>query len=254
MSARARLLALGVVSLLVVASLALLGFWQLKRLAWKEALIAEVETRAKAPAAPLDADWSALTSTHDEYRRVTLSGAFAKGRSAYLFATPLHPRPGDDTPGYLVITPLLLKDGRIALVNRGFIGADRAAMLEKDDNMAPLAPITITGLLRFDETPRWFQPTDDVKNKIFYTRNVAAIANALGIPHASRFIVDADADAPVAGPEAGQTRIAFPNNHLEYALTWFGLAGAWVVVAGIYLWSARRAPRAKSGAAESGVS
>ena len=254
MSARARLLALSVVSLLVVASLASLGFWQLRRLAWKEALIGEVETRAKAPAAPLDADWSALSAENDEYRHVTLSGAFAKGPSAYLFATPLHPRPGDDAPGYLVITPLLLADGRIALVNRGFIGADRAARLEKDDNMAPIAPVTISGLLRFDEAPRWFQPADDVAKRIFYTRTVAAIAHSLAMPHAAPFILDADADAPVAGPEAGQTRIAFPNNHLEYALTWFGLAGAWVVVAGIYLWSARRAPRPLPGAAESRVS
>ena len=254
MSARGRLLVMSLVSVVVVAALASLGVWQLRRLAWKEALIAEVETRAKAPATPLDGDWSALTAEHDEYRHVTLSGAFAKGPSAYLFATPLHPRPGDDTPGYLVITPLLLADGRIALVDRGFIGADRAAALEKDDNMAPIAPVTISGVLRFDEAPRWFQPADDVAKRIFYTRNVAKIAHALAMPGAAPFILDADADAPVAGPEAGQTRIVFPNNHLEYALTWFGLAGAWVVVAGIYLWTARRTQRLETSAADTGVS
>ena len=240
MSARARLLTLVLVSLVVVAGLSSLGFWQLRRLAWKEALIADVETRAKAPATPLADDWSTLTPEHDEYRHVTLTGAFAKGRSAYLFATPLHPRPGEDTPGFLVITPMLLADERIALVERGFIGADKAAALEKADNMTPIAPVTISGLLRFDEAARWFQPADDVADRIFYTRDVEAIAKSLGVAHAAPFILDADADAPVAGPEPGQTRINFPNNHLEYAWTWFGLAGAWVVVAAIYALSASR--------------
>ena len=230
MSARARLLTLVLVSLVVVAGLSSLGFWQLRRLAWKEALIADVETRAKAPATPLSDDWTQLTPDHDEYRHVTLTGIFAKGRSAYLFATPLHPRPGQDTPGLLVVTPMLLADDRITLVERGFIGAQDAPALEKADNMAPIAPVTISGLLRFDEAPRWFQPADDVANRVFYTREVAAIAKSLGIAHAAPFIVDADAGAPVNGPEPGQTRITFPNNHLEYAFTWFGLALAWAIL------------------------
>ena len=240
MSARARLLTLVLVSLVVVAGLSSLGFWQLRRLAWKEALIAEVDTRAKVPAVPLVDDWTKLTPDHDEYRHVTLKGVFAKSRSAYLFATPLHPRPGEDAPGFLVVTPVLLADERIVLVERGFIEAVKAAALEKADNMAPLAPVTISGLMRFDEASRWFQPADDVAHRVFYARNVAAVAKSLGIAHAAPFILDADADAPVGGPEPGQTRISFPNNHLEYAWTWFGLAGAWVVVAAIYALGARR--------------
>src|SRR5258708_34827919 len=102
-------------SLLAVAGLASLGFWQLRRLAWKEALIAEVDARVHAPAAPLDGSWDALGAATDEYRHVSLRGAFELKRDALIFATPLDPRPGADSPGFLVVTPLRLGDGRMAL-------------------------------------------------------------------------------------------------------------------------------------------
>ena len=75
---------------------------------------------------------------------------------------------------------------------------------------------------------------------MFYTRNVGPIAASLGVGGAAPFIVDADASASDGNLEAGQTRIAFPNNHLEYALTWFGLAIAWVVAFAVYARGALR--------------
>ena len=234
MSGRKSLAAFGAFSVLAVMLLASLGFWQLRRLAWKEALIAEVEARVHAPAAPLAASWTGLNAEVDEYRHVALHGVYDRSEAAFVFATPLHPRPGLDEPGFLVISPLKLDDGRIVLVDRGFIDAGQRDAFLVADRAAPPQPFNVTGLLRFDEPPRWFAPTDDPQGRVFYTRNVGAIAASLGLNAAAPFIVDADA-SPYSGVlDAGQTRIAFPNNHLEYAITWFGLAIAWIVAFAVY--------------------
>lgn len=242
MKARAGLAWFAVFSLVAVTLLASLGFWQLRRLAWKEALIAEVEGRAHAPPRPLEGHWQALSADKDEYRHVTLHGVFDASRDAFLFATPLNPRPGADQPGVLVITPLKLDDGRLALVDRGFIEAGKRDAFVKADAAAAHPTIEVSGLLRFDEPPRWFAPTDDLANRVFYTRNVGAIAASLGLADAAPFVLDADASPSSGALAAGQTRIVFPNSHLEYAVTWFGLALAWAVAFAIYARGALRAP------------
>jgi len=245
MTPRLKLALFGGFSLLAVAGLVSLGLWQLRRLAWKEALIAEVDARVHAPAAPIVRSWDALSAATDEYRHVSLRGAYDARRDAFIFATPLNPRPGADSPGFLVVTPLKLDDGRIALIDRGFIEASQRDAFVKADSAAAQPEAEVTGLLRFDEPPRWFAPTDDLADRVFYTRNVKAIAASLGLSHAAPFIVDADASASSGPLEGGQSRIAFPNNHLEYAITWFALAVAWAVAFAVYAWGAlKRAPAA----------
>jgi surfeit locus 1 family protein len=240
MSGRKGLVAFAVFSVLAVALLASLGFWQLKRLAWKEALIAEVDARAHAPATPLAASWAGLGADTDEYRHVALHGVYDRSAAAFLFATPLHPRPGQDEPGFLVISPLKLDDGRIVLVERGFVDAAKRDAFLAADRAAPSEPIDVAGLLRFDEPPRWFEPADDLAARVFYTRKVGAIATSLKLSAAAPFILDADASPESGVLAGGQTRIAFPNNHLEYAVTWFGLAIAWIVAFAVYAWGVAR--------------
>ncbi len=233
--------AFGVVSLIVVALLASLGFWQLRRLAWKEALIASVDARAHTEPvdAPPQAAWPALDPSAFEYAHLRAVGALEPKASALIFATPLDPKPGADGPGFLVVTPLRLGGGGSVLVSRGFIAQSKAQAFLAEDAKAAPAPVAFTGLARFDEPRRWFAPQDDLAAKTFYSRDVGAIAKALGVEDAAPFLIEAEASpgGPLAG---GQTRLAFANSHLAYALTWFALALAWAAAFGVFAWSRRR--------------
>jgi surfeit locus 1 family protein len=210
-----------------------LGSWQLSRLAWKNQLIAQVEQRAKAPAVTLPpaAAWPAMTADRDEYRRVTAQGTFRNDREAYVyFVAGDSNRPGTSGraqgQGYFVFAPLTLADGTTVLVNRGFVPADRRDPATRSAGQLA-GPVTITGLIRFAEPRGLFAAPDDPARRLFYTRDLPLIIKTLGLDPASTapFAIDADA-TPVPGglPQGGETRLVFTNRHLEYALTWYGLA------------------------------
>lgn len=216
-----------------------LGIWQLHRLAWKQALIARIEARIHAPPAPLppQSEWPALKDY--EYRHVTLRGRF-DGREALVFRGS-GPEAGEG-PGYLVLAPLILADGAAVIVNRGFVpgAAKEAAALAP-----PAGEVTVTGLMREREPRNLFTPADRPDKDLWFTRDPGAIAAHLGLTRAAPFSVDADFSGdPKALPRGGTTIIAFPNNHLSYALTWFGLAAALAGVFGAWAWD-----RLKQGAA-----
>lgn len=223
-----------------------LGTWQLERLAWKEALLARVEARVHAPAVPLPPPgaWAGLSREADEYRHVAVRGTFDHGREALVFTVR-----GEDAAGpfkgqgYLVVTPLVRPDGPPILVNRGFVPADRRDPSTRAEGQVT-GEVEVTGLLRLPEEASWFVPANDPARGAFYRMDPAGIAAAKGLPDAAPFVVDADA-APVPGglPDGGGTRIAFPNRHLEYALTWYGLAAALLGVCAALLWSRRKAGR-----------
>ena len=224
------LMAPAVATLVGAAILVGLGDWQLRRLAWKEALIAAVEGRAHAAPvdAPPESEWRRLDPAQYEYRRVRLAGVFDGGRQVLVFRALGEPRGRYGGPGYLVMTPLRLGDGSTVFVNRGFVpdGAKDAAANGLDGGET-----TVVGLMRASETRNWFTPADDPASGLWFTRDVAAIAKAEGLTRTAPFFVDADAAAdPAALPEGGETIVAFPNNHFSYALTWFGMAAALVGV------------------------
>jgi surfeit locus 1 family protein len=224
------LIAPGVATLVGVALLIGLGDWQLRRLAWKEGLIAAVETRAHAAPvdAPPEADWSRLDPTDYEYRRVRITGVFDGGRQVLVFRALGEPRGRYGGPGYLVITPLELADGATVLVDRGFV-PDEMKDAAKDGLGG--GETSVVGLMRASESRNWFTPADDPAAGAWYTRDVSAIAKAEGLEQTAPFFVDADAGPdPAALPEGGETILAFPNNHFSYALTWFGMAAALVGV------------------------
>ena len=223
------IVAAGVATAIGVAALVGLGVWQLKRLAWKEALIAAVETRAHAPAVevPPPSDWGALKPDDYEYRHVRVAGQFDLGRQALVFRALGDPHGRFGGPGYLVLTPLKLPSGEFVLVNRGFVPADSKAAAAN----GPVGPVEITGLLRSTEGRTWFTPADDPAKGVWYTRDVEEMASAMGLESHAPFSIDADAGAdPLALPEGGETILSFPNNHLSYAFTWFGMAVALVAV------------------------
>jgi surfeit locus 1 family protein len=190
-----------------------LGLWQVERLAWKNSLVEAVETRSTAPPVDLNsADWAAIDPAEGEYLHVSATGQYGGVDTLTQAVTALG-------PGFWVMTPLRLADGRAVLINRGFVSAaQREAGIPRPDGS-----VTVTGLLRASEPDGGFLRGNDPAVGRWYSRDVSAIGDALGYPDLAPFFVDAER-GPDPYPVGGLTVLSFPNNHLVYALTWFGLA------------------------------
>jgi surfeit locus 1 family protein len=221
-----------------VAVLMGLGVWQLERRVWKLDLISRVEQRVHAApvSAPGPASWPRINAADDAYRRVRVTGHFLGARETLVQAVT------ERGGGYWVVAPFRAMEGFTVLVNRGFVPADRA----QSELRAAEAPgeTTLTGLLRVTEPGGAFLRHNDPAADRWYSRDVAAIAAARGIQEVAPYFIDADRSAdPAAFPVGGLTVIAFPNNHLLYALTWFGLAAmlaGWSLYVAILEWRLRR--------------
>ena len=224
-------------TLIGAALLAGLGVWQLKRLAWKEALIAAADERAHAApvALPPPEQWPALKPAEYEYRRVALQGAYDYDKQKFLFGSLEDPRGKYGGVGYYVMTPLRLSDGESVIVNRGFVPDDLKTQADK----GPRGEVNVVGLMRASEPRNWFTPADEPERGLFFSRDPEALACAMQLgPHAP-FVIDAEA-GPDPLPEGGETRLTFVNNHLSYAFTWFGLAAALLGVFGVYAYGRLR--------------
>jgi surfeit locus 1 family protein len=212
-SARARP---GLVVAIVAAVLLLvgLGVWQVERLAWKRALIAQTSARlAAAPVpAPGPAEWRSVAPA-DAYRRLRVTGRYRAGADTLTQAVT------DYGPGFWVLTPFRSDAGYTLLVNRGFVptGARPAP--------PPADTTQVVGLLRLTEPEGGFLRSNVPASDRWYSRDVAAIAAKRGLGTVAPYFIDADRVAPPGQwPQGGLTVVRFPNNHLSYALTWFGLA------------------------------
>ncbi|MBY5893608.1 SURF1 family protein (plasmid) [Rhizobium ruizarguesonis] len=206
--------------ILLAAALAALGTWQVERLDWKRDLIARVDQRVHAPPvpAPARADWAKVNATDDEYRRVSAVGTLANDKETLVYAaTALG-------PGYWVMAPLTLADGTSILINRGFVPTERRDPASRREGELS-GPVEITGLMRMTEPKGSLLQSNDVAADRWYSRDVAAIAEKHGVAAIAPYFIDADATANRGGlPVGGLTIIDFPNNHLLYAITWYGLA------------------------------
>ncbi|MDP9045312.1 MAG: SURF1 family protein [Pseudomonadota bacterium] len=203
----------------LVLAFAALGTWQLERRTWKLGLIARVEQRVHAPAAeaPNPEAWPRLAAENAEYRRLRVRGQFLDAGDTLVQAV------SDLGAGYWVLTPLRTDDGRLVLVNRGFVPPEARGAV------APVGgPVTVTGLLRLTEPRGGFLRTNDPVAGRWYSRDVAAIAAAHGLRDVAPYFIDAQqidgAARPGTLPVPGLTVVAFHNNHLVYALTWYTLA------------------------------
>jgi surfeit locus 1 family protein len=209
----------GLMALLIGALLAL-GGWQVQRLSWKRELIARVDQRVHATPspAPTRAEWSGVNRPNDEYRRVTARGTLQNDRETLVYASTAL------GPGYWVITPLALADGTSILINRGFVPTDKRNPISRPEGQVS-GPVSITGLLRLTEPKGTLIKSNDPANDRWYSRDIAAIAQHRAIPDVAPYFIDADGTPNPGGiPAGGLTLIAFPNNHLVYAITWFVLA------------------------------
>lgn len=224
------LIALALCAALMFAGFAALGIWQVERRAWKLDLIERVDQRVHATpsAAPGPDQWPQVNAAADEYRRVSASGTFLHGHETLVQATTAL------GSGYWVLTPLRMADGSALLVNRGFIPPERRDRATRSAD-EPTGETTVTGLMRMTEPGGSFMRRNDPAANRWYSRDVQAIATARGLDRVAPYFVDAGA-APSrsAQPVGGLTVIAFQNNHLTYAITWFALAlmiagAAWYV-------------------------
>lgn len=205
--------------LLCAAVTAALGMWQVHRLAWKQGLIAHVA--AVSHAAPVDAARlpfapAPATLKDLEYRKVLLAGQFEPQATALVTALT------DLGGGYWEMVPLRLADGRALWVNRGFVqqGTQRLAAAAA----VPAGPVVLTGLLRQSEPGGGFLRPNVPAAEAWHSRDIAALSTARHLQGAAIWFVDAAATPPMPGqPVGGLTVLTFPNNHLQYALTWFAL-------------------------------
>ena len=223
------------VLLLLAAALVFsgLGVWQIQRLAWKQGLIAKVEGRVHAvPVAVPDADASSASSLPDlEYLRVEMAGSYIASGTALVQAVTVR------GPGYWVLTPMRVADGRLIYVNRGYVPV--GSKLDIVRAATPGSSVKIVGLLRLAEPEGGFLRSNDPAGDRWYSRDIAALAQARDLPQVAPFFVDAQTETPAAadGPVPGLTVINFPNNHLSYALTWFAMAAG---ALGLAFWLWRR--------------
>ena len=223
--------AFGALSVLII-----LGSWQVKRLIWKEALIANVETKVQATPVPFKQVESQITGNTKkdrqelEYQPVTLRGTLSHDKEMFYFATL------DGDAGFHVYTPLTLSgSGKTVIINRGFVPTEQKLGADRPNSQAA-GEIAVTGLVRFpdQEKPNRFLPDNDLKANIFFWRSMDDMTQMAGL--------DAEKTAPIFVyenkldnnrlPIGGVTIIKFPNNHLGYAVTWYGLA---LTLIGVYM-------------------
>lgn len=217
----------------VFAILLALGTWQVQRKAWKEGLIAVVTKRFAAPPIriPPPAEWPRLDPANDEYRRVVLSGEFLNDKEALVFTTGSSLHADEPRPGYWVFTPARLAGGGLVMVNRGFVPEGRQDPATRRAGELS-GPIEIVGVMRWPDRPGLFTPAAEPSKNLWFARDPAGMAQAEGLRSIAPFYVEQESPpAPGGLPKVGPLQPSFPNNHLGYALTWYGLA---LVLAGSF--------------------
>ncbi len=241
---RPRLLWPALLTVIGVAVLCTLGGWQLTRMEEKRVFIDRLQAQAAgAPATmPAVATWPGLDPAALDLTRVQVRGVFIESGFAGVRTTIASGGPGTRQLsgfGRWIFQGFRLEDGGVVLVNRGFVPENRFGQ------MSPATgPATITGYLRAPEARGSFTPADLPAQREFYTRDPAAIAASLGIGPAAAFYLEAervgDGMTPPAGVDAKELIGRIPDNHLSYALTWFGLALTLIGVFGAWAWQGRR--------------
>ncbi len=206
-----------------IAILVGLGVWQLDRKVWKENLIADLNTRlAQKPGdLPPREQWSDLKQQRDEFNRVGFPAAFLPGQRALVYTAGSSLRPDVKGPGYWVFAPARLAGGSLVIIDRGFVPLDR----KEAAATTPAGSVDIVGVLRWPEARGMFTPADDVKGNVWYVRDIAAMAAAHHWANVAPFYVEMEGPMPSGGlPKPGKLSVNLPDNHLQYAITWFGLA------------------------------
>ncbi len=238
----------GLAALVALAILLGLGTWQLQRKAWKEDLIAQIETRAYGEPGTIvpESEWPTWRADQDEFRKVRVTGTFLHRFEAPVYGLARGERQGAPVQGYYLITPLKLTSGAIVMVNRGFVPTDLRDPASRPGSQ-PAGEVTVTGLVRAPEARNTFTPNDDPARNRWFARDPQAMAAAHGLERVAPFLIDADGSPNPGGwPRGGQTPLTLPNNHLQYAVTWFGIALTLIGVFAAFVWRRLQEPSQSS--------
>ncbi|WP_170769998.1 SURF1 family protein [Ruegeria lacuscaerulensis] len=213
------LLIFGLAGLGVLLSL---GVWQVQRLAWKEGVLAEIDSRIAAD--PVDLP-SSVSEDTDKYLPVTISGDMEPGEIHVLVSVK------QVGAGYRIIQSFSTED-RTILVDRGFVPTT-AKLVER-----LTGPMTVTGNLHWPDEIDSYTPEPDIDSNIWFARDVPNLAAALG---AEPILLIARSETDPGVTPLPVDTAGIPNDHLQYAITWFGLALVWAAMTGYFLWR-NRAP------------
>ena len=237
----------GFFTLVMVALFVGLGVWQLQRRVEKHALIVALTERlATAPKAlPSPSQWGTLTPAADEFRRVSFAATYGPGPDAMVYSSGSAVRDDISGPGTWAFLPARLATGETVVVNAGFVQNTMQDRGLEDRAVARLIthePAVLTGYIRLPETAGALTPSEDTAKRLWFTRDHLAMARALGWGEVAPFYIDLEAPVPGNGiPKPAPLEVHLKDDHLQYAITWLGLAGAVVIAFGVWLRAQRRA-------------
>jgi surfeit locus 1 family protein len=222
-----RLILPGLMTAAMLAVLISLGVWQVHRLAWKEGILARLARAESGPAAPMPAE-----GVPSPYSKVAVSGRFRPDLSA-LYGAEVRQTPDGVAMGAQLLMPLERPGGATLLVDRGWVPLSRKRPID-----TPKGEVTVDGYIDPAARPGPFSARDDVAGRQFFTLDPAVIGAALGLLHIEPFTLVVLGGRPTdLYPDPARHLPQPPNNHLSYAITWFGLALALAVIFGV--WSAK---------------
>jgi len=206
-----------------------LGVWQMERREWKRDILDRIAVNQAVAPMPLD-ELVKGDPLRREYGRVTLSGIFLHDKEFHLAA-----RSRKNDVGIQVVTPMRTDDGRIVLFDRGWVPSAKKEPDKRAEGQVA-GKVELTGIVRRSQVQRQFAPDNVPDKNVWFHVDVPLMRKMAGgapDPVLDTFFVEADARPNPGGlPIGGQTRLDIPNDHLQYALTWFGIAMA---LAGVYL-------------------
>ena len=239
----------GIFALLMVALCVGLGLWQLQRRVEKHVLIAALTERLAGEPAPLPppAQWSALTPALDEFRRVRFVATYQSGPDAMVYSSGSAVRDDVSGPGTWAFLPAQLPNGETVVINTGFVQNTMQDRAQQDRAVARLItnePVTLTGYIRFPEAAGLLTPAENLAKRLWFTRDHPAMARTLGWGGGkvvAPFYIDLESPVPPSGiPKPGPLTVHLKDDHLQYAVTWFLLAGAVLIAFGVWLRAQRR--------------
>src|SRR3984885_4065025 len=244
-------LGFGLFTLAMVAAFIGLGVWQLQRRVEKHAVIEALTERLAATPVPLPpaAAWSSLNAEKDEFRRVNFRATFGAGSDVMVYSSGSAVRDDVSGPGTWAFMPARLPTGEIVVINAGFVQnamQDRAQQDRAVTRLITAAPVMLSGYIRFPEAAGVLTPPENLVKRLWFTRDHLAMARALGWGADGRpvapFYIDLEQPVPASGiPKPGPLQVHLKDDHMQYAITWFGLAGAVVIAFGVWLFGQKRA-------------
>ena len=224
-----------------------LGTWQLERKAWKEALIAELDAKLAAPPTDLPPRerWQRLDAATDEFRRVAFPAEFLPGEEALVYSSGSSLRPDAERPRLLGVRAGAAHR-RQHRGGQSRLRAGRPAGSRDARAGQPSGVVDIVGVMRWPEQRGQFTPPDEPAKSLWFARDPAAMAAGEEMGHGRAVLRRSGGAAAAPGglPKVGPLKASLPNNHLQYAVTWYGLALVILIAASVLLAraAARRCP------------